>query len=201
MGKASSNFTEEKSSLLSFIKNNYLPQLLFMIILLLCVLWAWDHFRNTDAYAAMQKLKNKEIELLTKSRSRFMSEADEKDKKLQKAIKQIETSKKAPEDNYYIRAASATDAAEQIKKDLNAGKETVKPIMQTKGDYTLVQPLDDKQMVNIYRVNKDNPRMIGFNVSNTSKSIVIGYDRILLSYGQQNGTKKKIYGATYLIRW
>jgi predicted RNase H-like nuclease len=86
--------------------------------------------------------------------------------------KLIEAQNKPPVVSYHVTERTVEKAAEQVKKDIDAGKS---PANKIPADKTIVTPNTDQQKVDVYRITMDKPRAVGAYVSTESAGIMAQY--------------------------
>ncbi len=111
--------------------------------------------------------------------------------------KLIEAQNKPPVVSYHVTERTVEKAAEQVKKDIDAGKS---PANKIPADKTIVTPNTDQQKVDVYRITMDKPRAVGAYVSTESAGIMAQYKGTTVFGGPRYHGGYEI-GVGYLIRF
>jgi hypothetical protein len=111
--------------------------------------------------------------------------------------KLAEAQNKPPVVSYHVTERTVEKAAEQVRKDIDAG---TSPANKIPADKTIVTPNTDQQKVDVYRITMDKPRAIGAYVSTESAGIMAQYKGATVFGGPRYHGGYEI-GIGYLIRF
>jgi Tfp pilus assembly protein PilV len=166
-----------------------LAGLLVVVLLLGSAAVAGYFYLKHDHAVVLQQEQLKQADTLAKALNISQAEAKDLQKKLAEA--------KQPVVNYTIAAPTVQAAAEQVKKDIDAGKS---PANNVPADKTVVTPNTQDQKVDVYRITLDKPRGIGAYVSTESAGAMVQYKNAVLFGGPRFHGGYEI-GAGYMIRF
>lgn len=102
---------------------------------------------------------------------------------------------KEPAVTYNVTAATPTQAAQVVEKQIQTG---TTPVTMPAADKTIVTP--QQQKVDVYRITLDKPRGAGVYASSQSVGAMVQYKNVVVFGGPkyQGGYEA---GAGYMIRW
>jgi hypothetical protein len=111
--------------------------------------------------------------------------------------KLVEAQNRPPVVSYHVTERTVEKAAEQVKKDIDAG---ASPANKIPADKTIVTPNTSEQKVDVYRITMDKPRAIGAYVSTESAGVMAQYKGTTVFGGPRYHGGYEI-GVGYLIRF